>query len=327
MGTLLTTDWRMSISRAIRSSAELRRYVGLPPEATPDAESDFPVFVPREYADRIRHGDPDDPLLRQVLADSREDVPVDGFGGDAVGDLAAMRPGGVVHKYDGRVLLMTSAACGVHCRYCFRREFPYAEHSDRGNRWDAALTTIGDDESIREVILSGGDPLTVDDPPLVELLKRLEAIEHVRRIRFHTRMPTVIPSRVTTGLCQAIERSTRTVVVVLHVNHFRELGGDVDRAINALRRTGAMMFNQSVLLRGVNDDVATLADLCEGLVDRGVTPYYLHSLDRAAGVAHFDAPRNRGVELIEQLRRRLPGYAVPRHVVELAGEPSKTPLG
>ena len=319
-------DWQTAMKRALRSEAALRRYVGLP-EWKGDAPSEtFPTFVPLEFAARIRIGDPTDPLLRQVLATPQEESSPEGFMSDPVGDLDAAVGGGVLHKYAGRALIITHGACAVHCRYCFRREFPYAQLGSRTRYWQPALDHIRRTASVQEVLLSGGDPLTLTDPVLDELIGRIEAIGHVRRLRIHTRLPIVIPQRVTDHLSDRLADSTLAVWMVVHCNHAQEIDDSVGEALTEIRRRGINVLNQAVLLAGVNDNADALTELSTTLINLGVQPYYLHQLDRVRGAAHFWVPPERGTALIAELRERLPGYAVPKFVVERAGEKSKTPI-
>lgn len=309
---------------AIRSSSELRRYLKLPAAVNPAAEAEFPTFVPLELANRINLGDPADPILRQVLPVAAEDIASPGFGGDPVGDLNAAAGGGLIHKYDGRALLITTAACGVHCRYCFRREFPYSQQSSRSTKYAPAIEIIADDPSIAEVILSGGDPLTLDDQSIDQLVGELESIAHLQRLRIHSRMPIVIPSRITAALIDRLRHSRLTVWMVVHCNHAQEIDADVATTLARMIDGGIPVLNQSVLLSGVNDDVDTLLHLSQTLINHRVVPYYLHQLDRASGVAHFDVPTNLGIELIQAMRLKLPGYAIPTYVTDQAGQASKT---
>lgn len=318
-----------SLAEAVRDPDELISLLGLPEdlrEPARRAARSFPLLVPRSFLARIRPGDPADPLLRQVLPLAAEDDPAPGFVADAVGDLAARKAPGLIHKYHGRALLVAAGACAVHCRYCFRRHYPYGDDPRRLEDWEPALAAIVADESVSEVILSGGDPLMLTDARLATLLARLEAIPHLRRLRVHTRLPIVLPDRVTPDLI-ALLRSTRlATAVVVHANHPNELVGDCAEAIRSLSTSGLVVLNQAVLLRGVNDDADVLAELSERLFDLGVLPYYLHQLDRVAGAAHFEVPEAVGRELMAELRRRLPGYLVPRYVRETPGEAGKTPI-
>jgi EF-P beta-lysylation protein EpmB len=314
-------SWQEALKDAVRDPAELCRLLDLPPQTLAGgakAARDFPVFAPRAYIARMRPGDARDPLLRQVLPLEDELATPAGYGTDPVGDGAATRSPGLLHKYRSRVLMVTTGACAVHCRYCFRRHFPYSEGPRSVADWAPALEQIAADSTLREVILSGGDPLTLVDSHLAELADRLAAIGHLRRLRVHTRLPLMIPQRVTDHLIAWLRGTRLTSIVVIHANHARELDDTVAQALARLSDAGIVLLNQSVLLRGVNDDVDALAELCERLVDLRVMPYYLHQLDRVAGAAHFEVSESRGRDLVEQLRARLPGYAVPRYVRETA---------
>jgi EF-P beta-lysylation protein EpmB len=319
--------WQAELARAVRSPAELLKLLGLPVSLLADAlqaDKEFPLRVPRSYVARMRLGDVRDPLLRQVLPVGEEGVSAEGYTEDAVGELQAMPAAGLLRKYHGRALLITTGACAVHCRYCFRRHFPYADAAR--DEWRAALDCLAQDASISEVILSGGDPLTLSDARLAQLAQRLAAIAHIKYLRIHTRLPIVLPERVDDGLLDWLTGTRLKLVMVVHVNHAQELDGAVREALMRLTRAGVALFNQSVLLKGVNDSAETLAALSQGLFDAGVTPYYLHLLDRVRGAAHFEVNEARALELIRQVRAQLPGYLVPRLVRELAGAPAKQPL-
>jgi EF-P beta-lysylation protein EpmB len=319
-------DWQSAMRTALRDPAELCEFLGLSPllvEPARRAAEAFGLFVPRPFAERIERGNPADPLLRQVLPLGEELTQVDGFSHDPVGDLAASPSPGFVHKYRSRVLLITTGACPVHCRYCFRRHYPYGEAPHAPAQWEAALAAIAADESIDEVILSGGDPLTLVDARLAWLAERLAEIPHVVRLRVHTRMPIMIPARVTDGLVHWLTGTRLSPVAVIHANHANELDADVAASLEKLSCAGVVLLNQAVLLRGVNDRVDALADLSRRLIACRVTPYYLHQLDRVSGAAHFEVAEATGVRLIEELRRMLPGYLVPRYVREVAGDASK----
>jgi EF-P beta-lysylation protein EpmB len=277
----------------------------------------------------MRRGDATDPLLRQVLPLDAELHAAPGYVADPVGDLAALAGHGLLQKYHGRALLVTTGACAIHCRYCFRREFPYGEQHAGRQAFATALAAIRADSSIAEVLLSGGDPLTLSDRRLAGLLEGLEAIPHVRRVRVHTRLPVVLPERIDAGFL-SMWNSLRRVqrVVVIHANHAQELRAavDVQAALGALRASGTTLLNQSVLLRGVNDSIAVLEDLSVALFESGVLPYYLHLLDPVRGAAHFDVPADSARRLHAQLTARLPGYLVPKLVREDPGAASKTML-
>jgi len=312
---------------AIRDPGELCRELRLPAElASEFANASFRVFAPRGYVAKMVPGDPRDPLLLQVLPRVGETEDTTGFVNDPVGDLDASLAPGLIHKYQGRVLLVATGACAIHCRYCFRRHFPYETTPRTLEAWTPAIQRMAADSSVEEVILSGGDPLTLVDSLLEQLVVELERIPHLKRLRLHTRLPVVIPERVTDELLAWLTGSRLASLVVIHANHPRELEGDVAAALARLVRAGVPVLNQSVLLRGVNDDVESLAELSRALVNLQVMPYYLHQLDRVAGAKHFEVPVDRGLELIEQLRAWLPGYAVPRYVQEIPGESNKRVL-
>jgi len=321
-------DWRQLWRQSVTDGRELLHLLGLDhlAERLPADDAGFAVRVPRGFVARMRHGDPADPLLLQVLPQLAECEVRPGFALDAVGDMDARGAHGVLHKYDGRALLIASGACAVNCRYCFRRHFPYGEEIAAANHWREALDYLRRDDSVSELILSGGDPLSLSTAKLVELSAGLAGLSHVRRVRIHTRLPVVLPERVDAALCDWLAGLPQQKVVVLHANHANELDDTVAAACARLREAGAMLFNQSVLLRGVNDDVDALAGLSERLFACGVVPYYLHQLDRVQGAAHFEVADADALALMAQLRARLPGYLVPRLVREVAGEDSKQPM-
>lgn len=322
--------WQRALAQAFTRPAELLAFLGLPPDLPQLAAGDtrdFPLLVPRGFADRMRRGDPRDPLFLQAWAAPAEAQRVAGFGEDAVGDLPKMRPGGLVHKYRGRALVMATGACAVHCRYCFRRHFPYNEALASRDHWREALAEIAGDPSLSEVILSGGDPLSLTDDKLAEFAEALAFIPHVQRLRIHTRQPVVLPERVDDALLAWLRRGRLRKVMVIHANHAAELDASVEAALARLRRVGLPLLNQSVLLRGVNDSTEVLAALSERLFDCGVMPYYLHMLDHVQGAAHFEVPEPEARALHAALAARLPGYLLPRLVREDAGAPAKTLLG
>ena len=318
--------WQSVLARAITDPAELLALLGLGPEWLPAARAAarlFPLRVPRGFVARMRPRDPHDPLLRQVLPLAEECLAVEGFGVDPVGDLSAMVVPGVLHKYHGRVLLTATGACAVHCRYCFRRHFPYADANPVADQWRQALDYIAGDESIAEVILSGGDPLSLSDRRLAELTRRLEAIPHLRRLRLHTRLPIVLPERVNDELSDWLGATRLKTAVVVHANHANEIDASVIAALARLKASGAELLNQSVLLHGVNDSSEALTALSEILFEAGVLPYYLHWLDKVQGAAHFEVKEHEALRLMAELNRRLPGYLVPRLVREIPGAPGK----
>ena len=327
---VLNWSWQRQLAAAVRDLTELQAALGLSLNGSEEVRAsaaEFPVLVPHSFLFRMQKGDPGDPLLRQVLAQRDEQWSPAGYRADPVGDEFAERAPGLLHKYHGRVLLITTGTCAIHCRYCFRRHYPYAEAPHRPDEWEPAFEQIAADHTVEEVILSGGDPLVLSDDRLATLWRRLEAIPHVQRVRIHSRLPIVLPSRVTDRLLELLTSSRLQSIVVVHSNHARELQADCAEALRRMTsRGGILVLNQAVLLAGVNDTVACLEDLSQSLIRLGVIPYYLHQLDRVMGAAHFEVPIARGLELIEALRIRLPGYAVPRYVREVAGELSKQSL-
>jgi L-lysine 2,3-aminomutase len=319
--------WRAELAAAVTDARELCALLGLDPVRAGAADSAFPLRVPHSFIRRMRHGDYADPLLRQVLSTAAELQAAAGFVADPLQEQAARKADGLIQKYAGRALLITTAACGVHCRYCFRREFPYAEHYSEGPRWQAAIQAIASDSSIVEVILSGGDPLSLSDARLRALTDQLRSMPHIRRLRIHTRQPIVLPARVDAGLCAWLRSLPWTPVVVLHANHANEIDDAVIAACQALRQSGATLLNQSVLLAGVNDSVTALAELSNALWEAGILPYYLHLLDRVRGTSHFEVDQARALSLHADLRGRLPGYLVPRLAREVPGASAKITLG
>ena len=321
--------WQALWRDAIRDPRELLSLLGLQAEAaivSADAAARFPLRVPRGFAARMRHGDAHDPLLRQVLPLVEEERAAPGFSLDAVGDAAARAGRGLLHKYQGRALLVATGSCAVHCRYCFRRHFPYGEETAAADGWGESLEFLAAHPDIDEVLLSGGDPLSLATSKLVELTRALARLPQIRRLRIHTRLPVVLPERVDEELLAWLRSLPWPVAIVLHANHANELDDAVAGACSRLRGTGALLLNQSVLLRGVNDEVGTLAALSTRLFEIGVLPYYLHQLDRVWGTAHFEVSDERARSIHAELHRCLPGYLLPRLVRETAGEAGKSDL-
>ena len=326
---LVPVRWQQALREAVRDPRELLDLLGLDrlvPRLSDEAAAQFPLRVPRGFVARMRHGDPSDPLLRQVLPLDDEMRPMPGFGLDAVGDGAAKTAPGVIQKYRGRALLVATGSCAIHCRYCFRRHFPYAEETAARDGWREAVDLIRQDASIEEVLLSGGDPLSLSNGKLAELTGALADIPHLRRLRIHSRLPIVVPERVDDGLMGWLSTLPWPVTLVVHANHANEFDGTVDAALGRLRAAGVHLLNQAVLLRGVNDSVDALAALSERGFRAGVLPYYLHQLDRVAGVAHFEVDDARARALHAGLAVRLSGYLVPRLVREIPGDTGKRPL-
>lgn len=324
-----TADWKRLWRDAVRDPRELLALLGLESLAgslSDAAAAQFPLRVPRGFVARMRHGDARDPLLRQVLPLDDEDRVMPGFVLDAVGDSAARTGAGVIQKYRGRALLVATGSCAVHCRYCFRRHFPYGEDTAAAAGWNQAVALIRADASIHEVILSGGDPLSLSTPKLAELTAALATIPHLRRLRIHSRLPVVLPERVDAGLVSWLRGLPWPVAFVIHANHANEFDASVDAALARLQGAGAHLLNQAVLLRGVNDSVEALAALSERSFSAGVLPYYLHQLDRVAGTAHFEVDDARARTLHAGLAARVSGYLVPKLVREVAGDPGKRPF-
>ncbi|MSQ67872.1 MAG: EF-P beta-lysylation protein EpmB [Gammaproteobacteria bacterium] len=326
---LESADWQIALRDAYTQPAELLALLGLEAAAlglSDAAARSFAFRVPRAYAALMQHGDPHDPLLRQVLPVAAELRQTRGYVSDPVGDLAAQPQPGLLHKYQGRALLVVTGACAIHCRYCFRREFPYGEAVGSA-RLDAALLALAAAPDIEEVILSGGDPLTLRDERLANLVARVAALPQVRRLRVHSRLAVTLPSRITPALIRWLSSTRLAPVLVVHANHAHELTAEFARALAPLRAAGVTLLNQSVLLRGVNDSPEVLVALSRRLHDCGVLPYYLHALDRVRGTAHFAVSTRRARLLLHALRQALPGYLVPRFVREIPGAAFKVPLG
>lgn len=319
-------DWRRQLKSAFADPRSLLDWLGIDAAAVDtDPDAAFATRIPRAFAARMRPGDPADPLLRQVLPLAAERLEQPGYSADPVGDGASRAARGVLHKYVGRVLVITTGACAVHCRYCFRREFPYAAEHAAGDRWHQALDYIRTHPDIEEVILSGGDPLMLPTERLEAFTDALAGIDHIHRIRIHTRLPVVLPDRVDADL-MAWLAGLRRPVVVIHANHPREFNAAVDAAVARMRGAGAMVLNQAVLLAGINDDADTLAGLMRRSFSAGALPYYLHLLDPVRGSGHFRVDDDHARRLVEHLRIHLSGYLVPRLVREQAGAPYKLPV-
>jgi len=315
-------EWTQELRQAYSEPSALLDDLGLDPARMDLGDgAGFAFRVPRPYARRMRAGDPADPLLRQVLPLAAESREVPGFGPDPVGDLASQRAPNVLQKYHGRALVIATGACAINCRYCFRRHYPY---TTAPNVTETLIDEVRTEPSIEEVILSGGDPLLLSDPALLSMIEGIAAIDHVRRVRIHTRLPVTIPSRFSPGLIGALTATRLAAVVVLHINHPNEIDDELRAALQNVAREGITLLNQSVLLRGVNDSADVLTDLSRELFEAQVLPYYVHLLDPVAGAAHFDVPADTAKQLAASLRDRLPGYLVPRFAREQPGAASKT---
>ena len=321
--------WQTLLSQCITDVETLWQTLDLPLSLLPQAQSAarrFRLRVPAGFVQRMHRGDPADPLLRQVLPLGDELVEIPGYTTDPLEELNAMPVPGLLHKYPGRVLLTLTGACAVNCRYCFRRHYPYSEANPTREHWPATLEYLAQREQINEVILSGGDPLTLTDTRLASMAEDLASISHISTLRLHSRVPVVLPERIDTALLDWMSTSRLRVVLVIHCNHANEIDASVVTAMRQLASAGVILLNQSVLLRGVNDDAKTLCKLSHRLFTAGVLPYYLHQLDPVQGAGHFAVSDAEAYRLMENLRSVLAGYLVPRLVRETPGESAKTPL-
>ncbi|RKQ40155.1 EF-P beta-lysylation protein EpmB [Enterobacter sp. R1(2018)] len=322
-------DWLTQLADVITDPDELLHILNVDADeellAGRDARRLFALRVPRAFVARMQKGDPNDPLLRQVLTAKQEFIAAPGFSTDPLEEQHSVVPG-LLHKYRNRALLLVKGGCAVNCRYCFRRHFPYADNQGNKRNWQAALAYISEHPELDEIIFSGGDPLMAKDHELDWLLGELEAIPHIKRLRIHSRLPIVIPARITDTLVGRLASSRLQVLLVNHINHAQEIGEEFRAAMASLRQAGVTLLNQSVLLRGVNDSARTLADLSNALFDAGVMPYYLHVLDKVQGAAHFMVSDDEARGIMRELLTLVSGYMVPRLAREIGGEPSKTPL-
>jgi len=323
-----TKSWQQEIAKSFNNLNELFNYLNIC-----DADQkhfinikQFPLRVTRFYADLIHKNDLTDPLLLQIIPQTIENKINAEYQSDAVGDLKALKHPGLIHKYQGRVLLSLTQACGIHCRYCFRRDFPYADNIPDLSPEGRIMQYLGAHKEVHEIILSGGDPLMLSDKKLQALIQRINLISHIKTIRFHTRMPSILPSRITEGFLNILHSSKKRIVMVLHINHANEINPQVTEACQKLNNHGVLLLNQSVLLKNVNHSVKALSALSLKLFDSNVMPYYIHCLDKVSGTAHFDLPRKEARLLMNALKKQLPGYLVPRFVEEIQGEASKTDI-
>lgn len=324
-----TLDWQQGLKEVVRNPDELFELLQLNAEDIPirlAACKDFALKVPRGFVTKMEVGNWNDPLLQQVLPQGAELAEQPGFINDPLQEVRSNPQPGLIHKYQGRVLLIVSGGCAINCRYCFRRHFPYGDNNPSRQQWQESLNYIAEDDSIHEVILSGGDPLVASDKQLAELIQLIEAIPHVQTLRIHSRLPLVIPERITSAFTNILSSSRLKSVFVIHCNHANELDGKVEQALLKLQSVGCTLLNQSVLLAGINDNSAVLKALSEKLFKYGVLPYYLHMLDKVRGAAHFDVTEDAAIEIVEQLRISLPGYLVPKLVRESPDAGSKVPI-
>ena len=319
----LEPSWQGQLQNAVRDPGQLADILGIEVE---DIDTGFPLLVPRSYLARMKSGDPQDPLLRQVLPVGTELLKQPGYSTDPVAEQSIKGPRGLIQKYRGRVLIVTTGSCAVNCRYCFRRHYPYDSQRLSRDDWQALYEHIAGDCSITEVILSGGDPLMLNDRTLSSVTSELAAIPHLTTIRFHTRLPVVIPDRICDALLEWVDACSKQLVFVTHINHPNELDDSLSHALLLLKASGSTVLNQSVLLKGVNDDAAILTGLSRKLFSAGVLPYYLHLLDPVQGAGHFDVDERAGKHLIRQMSAELPGYLVPKLAREVPDAPAKQVL-
>ena len=329
LNTPVREDWLHQLADVITDPDELLQLLALQhhPELVSghDARRLFALRVPRAFAARMRKGDPQDPLLLQVITSQQEFVDAPGYSTDPLDEQSSVVPG-LLHKYRNRALLLVKGGCAVNCRYCFRRHFPYSDNQGNKRNWQQALEYIRQQPELDEIIFSGGDPLMAKDHELDWLIGELEQIPHIKRLRIHSRLPVVIPKRITEALCQRLAQSRLQTLMVTHINHAQEIDDDLRHSMHMLKRAGVTLLNQSVLLRGVNDSAATLAALSNALFDAGILPYYLHVLDKVQGAAHFYVDDRRARAIVRELLGMVSGYMVPKLAREIGGEPSKTPL-
>lgn len=318
--------WQQELAEGFSNAKELCQYLDLPIDKAISSYN-FPLRVPRGFADKMAKNDLNDPLLMQVLPTDQEIQQeinhVKGYSNDPVGDINAMVVSGVIHKYHGRVLLISTGACAVNCRYCFRKHFPYTDAQLNGSKLKQALQYIHDHCDITEVILSGGDPLLLNNQQLFSLIQQLEQIKHIARIRIHSRIPIVLPSRITAEFCSQLSAISKPIVIVTHANHQNELDARVQAACHKMKGNNITLLNQSVLLKGINDNAQQLCALSNKLFAYGILPYYLHLLDKAHGTKHFEVEQNLALSLMLQIKKQLPGYLVPKLVKEVAGADNK----
>lgn len=319
-------SWQKKLAQGFTSASELLAFLELPLYDAGFVEQQFPSRIPLGFAQRMQKKNPNDPLLLQVLATNQERADVAGYTTDPLDERTTNAAKGLIHKYYGRVLLTLTGICAVNCRYCFRRHFPYQSNNPGRTGWSEALNYIRNDATITEVILSGGDPLLASNLVLTTLVKELEQIPHVHTLRIHTRIPIVFPERIDKELLKILSLTRLQKVLVMHCNHPQELDDSVQQACDQLRAVGCYLLNQSVLLAGINDNFEVLAALSHGLFTYGVTPYYLHVLDKVQGAAHFDVPLAQAQMIYQQLQAVLPGYLLPRLACEVPGQLSKTLL-
>ncbi len=316
-------NWQQELAEGFSHIEALCRYLNLPIDNSMSTTDPFPLRVPYSFVDRMEKGNMNDPLLKQILPVNKERLHLTGYSNDPVGDIDAITVPGLIHKYQGRVLFISTGSCAINCRYCFRRNFPYADFQLTTKKLKKAIQYIENNKDITEIILSGGDPLLLNDQKLFNLLQQFDQIGHIKRIRIHSRIPVVLPSRISTEFCDNLGSISKPIIIVIHVNHQNELNDEVQIACNKIKHRKITLLNQSVLLKDINDNAEQLCALSEKLFDFGVLPYYLHLLDKAHGTEHFEVKQTAAIRLMDQVKKQLPGYLVPKLVREQAGANNK----
>ncbi|OPH38279.1 EF-P beta-lysylation protein EpmB [Moraxella lacunata] len=319
-------NWQKELSDAVSDVASLYQLLELPLPEQVHTPNKFPLRVPHAFINKMKKGDPNDPLLRQILPDIAESLPVAGYTADPLGENSHNPMKGLLHKYQSRALITVTGACAVHCRYCFRQHFDYGANLPNSQDIRQICQYIANDKNINEVLLSGGDPLNINNRRFNEWIGALSNIDNIKTIRIHTRLPAILPNRVDDELIEILANCPKNIIMVLHINHPNEIDDALAQKCQRLNNHGVVLLNQSVLLKGVNDDVETLCQLSHALFGIGVMPYYLHVLDKVAGSAHFDLPIDRAIQIYWQLLEKLSGYLVPKLVQEMAGKPYKVPI-
>ena len=323
------SSWKEELSQAFRKQTELLEYLNIFDEdllQTSSPQKNFPILVTPSIVAKMEHGNPDDPLLKQFLIDPKEHIYNMEYSEDPLEENNHTHSAGVIQKYSNRILILLKHACAVHCRYCFRKHFPYNQHHKTLEPLLIAIQEAAQNADVEEIIFSGGDPFLIEDTALLEVMDLIDTLPNVKRVRFHSRIPVVLPNRITQKFCSILQKSTKQLGVVIHSNHANELGSDTKLSLSKLHQVCNFLLNQSVLLAGINDDSNTLLKLSEKLISQKVTPYYLHMLDKTQGTAHFEVSEERAIELIEEMRIRSSGYLIPTLVREIPGKASKTPV-
>jgi len=317
------TSWQKELAEGFSDIHELCQYLEISSPIKLLSSSKFPLRVPREFVERMEKGNLNDPLLKQIIPTEDESAITPGFNTDPVGDINAITETGVIHKYHGRVLFITTGGCAINCRYCFRKEFPYTDFQLSTQKLNQAIQYIKNNKDISEVILSGGDPLLLNDQKFFSLMQLLDEISHLKRIRIHSRIPIVLPSRITNDFCNGLSAIKKSIVLVVHSNHENELNNKVNIACQKIKNCNITLLNQSVLLKDINDNTQQLCALSEKLFTFGILPYYLHLLDKVTGTAHFEVKQANAIVMMDQMKKQLPGYLVPKLVREQAGAANK----